>query len=600
MTRPRPTSKDTTNAAATMNAAVAALRAGEPRKARPLLAQVARVRPTDHHVRYLQAAAALMVGEGAAALAAIDAALRLASDNGIYHGVRGQALLLLGRVADAEPDLRRALDLRPEQPEIMATLGKVLRHLGRHDAAMPCFQQALRRRPDHVEALLALGHELLERGAAAPAAACFEPAARIAPRDARVVAGLGRARAAEGRDADAEAAWREALRLDPQCADAHAYRGTALLRRGLVAEAAEAQRQAFAANPAHAAAHFQRAHLGTTHSGKEATAIRTALDRPGLSHDDRALLLFALGKALDDVSQYDAAFEAYGQGNALMWSTAGVDPHQYSAYAEQIVETFDRPMEPASPRTGPDVRPLVFIVGMPRSGTTLVEQMLARHPNVTAGGERPDMGALAEALPAAGERSGGFPAGIGNLDGRTAEGLTEKHRRQVTALVPAGHGFTDKTPANFWRLGLIARLFPEARIVHCRRDAADTCLSCFFQLFGRNNILYSYHLPTLGLYHRLYRQIMAHWRDVLPIPILDVDYETLVADPEPEIRRLLAFLGFAWDDACLDFHRGGGRVGTASAAQVRRPIYTASVGRWRSYEPHLGPLLQALEEERKT
>ena len=156
--------------------------------------------------------------------------------------------------------------------------------------------------------------------------------------------------------------------------------------------------------------------------------------------------------------------------------------------------------------------------------------------------------------------------------------------------------FTDKTPANFLRLGLIARLFPAARIIHCRRHAVDTCLSCYFQLFGRNNILYSYHLETLGLYYTQYRRLMAHWRRVLPVDVLDVAYEDVIADAGAETRSILDFCGLEWNDACLEFHKGKGPVLTASQWQVRQPIYRTSVERWRRYESHLGPLLGALAD----
>ena len=234
---------------------------------------------------------------------------------------------------------------------------------------------------------------------------------------------------------------------------------------------------------------------------------------------------------------------------------------------------------------GDDSEVPVFIVGMPRSGTTLVEQIAASHPAVFGAGERDDIGALAGAQ---------FPGGTADLDAVAAGTLARTHLERMRDLAGEALRITDKTPVNFLYLGLIALLFPRARIVHCRREARDVCLSCYFQNFVAG-LPWATDLADLGRYHRAYRRIMDHWHQVLPLTILDVDYQDLVAAPEEGSRRIVDFLGLPWDDACLDFHRSRRTVRSAANWQVRRPIYATSVGRWKAYEPWLGPLLDALD-----
>jgi hypothetical protein len=219
----------------------------------------------------------------------------------------------------------------------------------------------------------------------------------------------------------------------------------------------------------------------------------------------------------------------------------------------------------------------IFILGMPRSGSTLIEQILASHPGVQGGDERPDFPELLEAL------GGDFAA------------LGAAYVERCRALAPGAARLTDKLPGNFRHAGAIHLALPKARIIHSRRAAADTCLSCFTKLF-RGEQAYTYDLGELGRYYRAYARLMAHWRAVLPASVfLEVDYEELVGDPETQTRRLLAHCGLEWDSACLAFHQTRRAVRTASAAQVRQPLHRGAIGRWRRYETLLAPLLAELE-----
>jgi hypothetical protein len=300
----------------------------------------------------------------------------------------------------------------------------------------------------------------------------------------------------------------------------------------------------------------------------------------------RIYLHFALGKAYDDLGDAEAAFTHLNAGNTLKRRTNGYDESKALALFERIGRTFD-PAFLADARVGiADAAP-IFVIGMPRSGTTLVEQIISSHPDVGAAGEISVMNDIARAL-------GRFPEIVRTLGGDDLSRVGEEYVRRLHAYAPDAARVTDKTPSNMFFVGFIHLVLPNAKIVHVRRDPVDTCLSCYSQLFTREQG-YAFDLGELGRYYRAYHHLMQHWRDVLPKErMLDVRYEDVVADTEGEARRLLAYCGLEWDERVLLFHQNQRAVGTASASQVRQPIYKTSVARWRRYETHLRPLLDAL------
>jgi hypothetical protein len=237
----------------------------------------------------------------------------------------------------------------------------------------------------------------------------------------------------------------------------------------------------------------------------------------------------------------------------------------------------------------------VFIVGMPRSGTSLVEQILASHPSVMGAGELRDIGRCAERLKTRLNSTEDYPACLVELDQETASELAEQYLERLKSICTDEIRVTDKMPGNFLRLGLVAMLLPGARVIHCRRHPLDVCLSCYFQDFiRRSGLSYAFDLQNLGEYHTQYAKLMEHWRHVLPLRLLEVDYEQLVDEPEKMSRHLVEFCGLPWDPACLEYHKTQRNVWTASSWQVRQPIYTQSVGRWKHYETYLQPLKNAL------
>jgi hypothetical protein len=328
-------------------------------------------------------------------------------------------------------------------------------------------------------------------------------------------------------------------------------------------------------------------------------ALRALADRAserGGPVEERLNLEFTLGKAYMDIGEAELAFAHLNAGARLKRSTFDYDVHDDEAQFAEIARILDAEQLNAERVGGggdPSEKP-VFIVGLPRSGTTLVEQILASHPRVHGAGELTTLEALLI------ERLG--PAlsplarvqGFASLTPGDLAALGGAYARTTAAMAPGSLRVTDKMPSNFRLLGLIRLMLPNARIIHCRRDPLDTGLSCYATLFTRGQP-FTYDLREFGLYHRAYERLMAHWRGLLPPErFLEVRYENVTGDLEGQARRLIDFCGLAWDDACLAFHQTRRPVRTASVDQVRRPLYRSSVARWKLYEAQLAPLLETL------
>ena len=280
-------------------------------------------------------------------------------------------------------------------------------------------------------------------------------------------------------------------------------------------------------------------------------------------------------------------------GNGL-YRRAAYDPAAFEHLTGPQIDYFTRERVRAMPKATLRSDKPVFIVGMPRSGTSLVEQILASHPAVHGAGELDFIHHIwVGMLGMLGSNFGKYPKCLDNLTTEQVDGMADVYLSPLVAMKPDAVRITDKMPLNFLHLGLIASLFPSARIIHCRRDPMDTCLSCFMTHFNYPQP-FQHDLEHLGHFYRLYEKLMGHWKTVIDLPMLEVSYEEVVADPEAQSRRMVEFLGLPWNDDCLKFHQTKRPCATASVMQVRRPVYGSSVGRWRHYEKHLGPLKSAL------
>ncbi len=382
----------------------------------------------------------------------------------------------------------------------------------------------------------------------------------------------------------------KAMALQPDNAIFHHNLAYVLGAQSRGEEAEASYRRAIALDPDYAEAHFNLAQSVRAKPGDPLVAsLERLLAKPGLSASARCYLGFAAGKVYDDLGDHDRAFGHFLAGNRA--KGARPNPAYSSAYLERILESSRPLLQAARSAPGAGQAGPVFIVGMPRSGTSLVEQVLASHPAVFGAGELPFVERIAEALGAHCASGAVYPECLPAVPDAVLEGFAASYRKESSA---AGTSVvTDKAPLNFRHLGLIALLFPGARIVHCRRDALDTCLSCFFQNFAKGQE-YSFDLAELGRFYRDYRKMMAAWAEILPIEVFDLDYEELVADLEGVGRSLLSYCGLDWHPDCARFFETRRPVLTASRVQVRRPLYSSSVGKWRRYARHLGPLIEAL------
>lgn len=319
-------------------------------------------------------------------------------------------------------------------------------------------------------------------------------------------------------------------------------------------------------------------------------AARQLLSSEALSEAQRTQLHFALAHYYDLRQQFDQAFSHLSAANAVWHRWRPFDSDRFSDVVDELMRVFSAQALRSLPAPGVRGDRPIVIVGMPRSGTTLVEQILASHSQIAAGGELPTITAIANEIAKA---PGGYPRGLFDLDAAALGRHAGRYLDKLSGISADALRVTDKMPFNFLHLGLVAALSPGAKIIHCRRDPLDTCVSCHFTTFNEN-LQFASDLRTLGSYFLDYRRLMDHWKAVLPSQILEVDYEALVTDTEPSIRRLLEHCGVDWEPGCAQFYRTERGIQTPSRWQVRQPIYRHAIGRWRNYEKHLGTLMDLL------
>jgi tetratricopeptide (TPR) repeat protein len=465
----------------------------------------------------------------------------------------GAAFAKLSRLAEAERCLRQALDIKREHVQAHVTLGIVLRERGESAESEIWLRRALKLNPNHVVARTQHGASLLALGRLREARARFEKVLRTEPRHAEATLYMGEIALLEGRFEEAESLFRRALEFDPKMPSAWA----ALARTRKLTPSDDAW-------------------------VKRAREIAAS----GISAVAEAELRFAIGKYCDDLNDFEEAFKSYQRANELAKkATDAYEREARACFVDDMTRIYTSEAISAARGEGASasIKP-IFVIGMPRSGTSLAEQIIASHPAAKGAGEL-----------------GFCPDSMLAQDSELRQGiLTEATRKKLamsylSALEAAGGSaprIVDKAAVNSDYLGAIYTVFPNARVVYMRRDPIDTCLSCYFQPFSAA-MNFTVDLSDLAHYLKQHQRLMGHWHAVLPPGwILDVSYEELVADQEGWTRKILDFLGLAWDERCLDFHKTERPVVTASAWQVRQKIYKGSVARWRNYQKFIAPLLQ--------
>ncbi len=502
-----------------------------------------------------------------------------------------------GNLEAARALLLRAVESVPGDASTRSNLANLLQELGSLPEALGQYREALRLDPSHLSARYNLGKALQRLGEFESALECFEALCALAPGDAGAWTALGLARQDAGRGEEARASWRRALEIDPRNAEAHNGIGALHVERGAFTEAESAFRTALHCDPDFSPAFVnlvQIRRIGDCDAGL-VERMRRLAERGELDDDGAADVHFALAQAREGHGDCEGAFTHYREGNRRRRRHVHFRreaPGERAAALSEVFDTvfFDR----SAGRGDPSPRP-VFIVGMPRSGTSLVEQILASHPDCFGAGELPHLGAIARSIPAHGHGEGPRPRWVGARDETE---LATLGRAYLDALPSEARGalrVTDKMPANYLHLGLAAAILPRARVVHCRRAAMDVCFSIYASHFThRDAYPYAFDLEDIAAEYLACERLMAHWARVLPLPMHEVRYERLVEDPQEEIRGLLTFCGLSFDERCLRFHETERRVNTASNWQVRQPLYRASLARWRRFEAHLAPLRAAL------
>jgi len=558
----------------------------------------------------------------------IGKAVKLQPDNADAIINLGTAQQALGQLDDAVESFQHALTLQPGSAVVLANIGNALRQQGRHPEAIGQFKRALDIDPALTEARRNLADSLLDDGATAEALrqirkaasydsnsisiwaslakilhangcydsaiAAYERVLAAQPDFPPVLCSLGSVLQDSGRPREAIENLEKATGLDPNYAEGHYQLGVVWQQQGKKRRAAAAFDAAISADPYCTKALRARASLKRCRQGSTILrGITEAMDLPGLNSEQRLNLEFAAGKCYEDLGEFDNAISHLHTANRLQRDRIEYDVADDLAIFTNIKRHFDRTFFSRCRDIGVRDATPIFVLGMPRAGTSLVEQILASHSAVHGGGELPYFAeAIQSRIP--------LRAGVDctqSLNSASPDDLGEIANFYLSRLreldATAAH-VTDKLPNNFLHIGLIRALLPDARIVHCMRDSRDTCWSIYKNFFGGRGHYYAYEQAELGKYYCAYEDLMAHWRDILPGAIHDVRYEELVGDQESTTRTLLGACGLSWDPACLDFHKTSRSVRTLSASQVRRPVYDRSIGNWKNVANSLEPLLAAL------
>jgi tetratricopeptide (TPR) repeat protein len=539
----------------------------------------------------------------------------------------GKALASLGRGREADQAFEKCFELSPER-RLMALAAEHQKE-NRFDEAQKLYRRVLHQNPRNVDALRLLALIALSSGHEIEAETLLQQAVQLAPDFVNAWLDLGRLRKEQDRYEAALQCFDRAIELDARHAQAHYQRASTLTAAAFTQEAIAAFERCLAIKPDHVGARLGLGHvlkavgryqdavtayhdcirerpefgetwwslanLKTYRFDDDAVAqMESRVAADGLTAQSEVNFLFAIAKAHEDRRDYERAWDYYRRGNQRQRKEVSYDPVQTETMNDRIVEVFSRDLlQRLAGHGNPDPAP-IFILGLPRSGSTLLEQILASHSAVEGTSELPYLGRAATSLNRNRSQGLNYPEAVRELPPRHFAALGTQYLEQARMHRRSGAPhFIDKMPNNFPNIGLLALILPNARIVDARRHPLDACVSCYRQLFAKGQA-FTYDLTEIGEYYLQYQRLMDHWAEVLPGKVLTVQYEDVVHDFEPQVRRLLEFCGLPFEDACLRFHESDRPVRTPSSEQVRQPIYDRSVGQWRHYEAHLGELLEVL------
>ena len=546
----------------------------------------------------------------------------------LAHKKLGQALVALGRGAEADEEFEQFLDRDPESRRVAAGVEQL--RAGRIDEAIASLRAVLKENPDQVDAMrylalayardeqrlddaeawlrratdlapdftaawLDLGQVLAETNKHLDAIDCYRLALKSDADNPALWAGLANAYALASYPEQSLAAFEKSLALKPDAPGVQMSFAHSLKTLGEQDRAVRAYQAAVRLKPDFGEAYWSMANLKAFRfDAAEIAAMRSQLEQGDLAENAEIHFSFALAKALEDNGDYDAAWRYYDSGNRKQRMQVFYDPLGMEKRHDDIVETFTEAYLSEHSGYGCEAADPILIVGLPRSGSTLLEQILASHSQVEGTSELPILNNLANSIGRYRPDNAQFPKSVLALQNRdwTAYGqqYMDEAKRHRSSEAPF---FTDKLPNNFPFVGLLHLILPNAKVINARRHPLDTCVGAYKQLFARGQH-FTYDMEELAHYYRYYDRMIAHWHSVLPGKVLDVHYEDTVNDTEGQVRRILAHCGLPFEDACLRFYETRRAVKTASSEQVRRPIYTSALGMWRNYEQHIGLWIEAL------
>ena len=572
---------------------IALLDKGDAAGAAEVLENAVRLDPSLELAWFNLGKALARLGRGAEADAAFEKSFELNPERKLT--AHAAELHRDGRLEEAERIYREVIRMNPRNVDAMRMLGRIASALKRKTDAERLLRRAVAIAPDFVGAWLDLGRVLKDTDSHEEAMACYRRVIELQPDNPKGHFMLASVLAPAGQTYEAIEAYRRALALEPDHPGALLGLGHVLKTVGRLDEAIDAYRECIRCRPDNGGSYWSLANLKTYRLGDEdIEAMQSNLGSEELGDTSRVNFLFALAKAFEDRADFERAWDYYATGNASQRVHEYYDPVQTEFINDAIMDVFDAKLLAEKTGGGDPDRAPIFVVGLPRSGSTLIEQILASHSTVEGTSELPYLGRVAMSLNRNRADGINYPQSVRELGSENFAALGKDYLRRAGRHRVEGTGrFIDKMPNNFPTIGFLHLILPNAKIIDARRHPLDSCLSCYRQLFARGQS-FTYDLTDIGEYFLQYQRLMDHWHAVLPGRVLTVQYEELVGDFENQTRRLLEYCELPFEDACLRFYETDRPVRTPSSEQVRQPIYTSSIGFWRNYEGHLGELRDVL------
>lgn len=579
--------------------ALAAHEQGDIKTADNLSRQLLLRFPHQAEALYLRGIIAHQQGKLSKAESHLLHTIKVAPTNPLGHGGLGVIRLTQGRLEDSVSLFKKALFISADQPHIHNNLGLALMGLGRLPEAAKHFNDALGMAPQYSDAWLNLGKLHQDEDQPEKASTCYKQALKFTPNMAEAHNNLGNINHSTGQIVEALACYTRAIDSNPNYVEAIFNKAIIQAEMGQIRDAIVSYRAVIKIDPHHVEALCALGEanevIGQIAEAEDHYERAMKINLQKIPYDRIKRLHYMRGRILDRLKDFDRAFDEFKNANELRLTALHRAGRIYNRknqenLVDQIIANFPSVSGKKIENFGLSANLPIFVLGMPRSGTTLAEQILASHPQIYGAGELLDFPRVCKLL----TKSGNWPDGFDQLDHSFSTKLAEDYISTLKKKAPEMSHVVDKLPTNYLYLGLIRTILPNATIIHTKRDSRDVCLSNYFRN-PAEMIPHNHNLSDLGHYYSQYERLMAHWDQVFPGTIFHLDYEKLVQDQEATSRKLIDWIGLEWSDRCMAFHKTDRIVQTASYLQVRRPIYRDSIGRWRNYKNHLAPLNEALK-----